>query len=95
MILSSSVYISIYIYSMRKALIKKMAQYILMLLVCKVYKSRYKANVIKVFCEDMTVLQYFDNITNKEYNFISGTFIIDCKLHCIQLEEINRHFERV
>lgn len=43
----------------------------------------------------MTVLQYFDNITNKEYNLISGTFIIDCKLHCIQLEEINRHFETV
>lgn len=55
-----------------------------------------KTNVIKVSSGDMTAVQYFDDIkTNKEYNFISGTFIINCKLHCIKLEEINWHFRTV
>lgn len=57
---------------------------------------RKKANVIKVFREDVTVVQYCDNMkTNEEYNFISGTFILSCKLHCIQQDEDNWHLRTV
>lgn len=79
-----------------KALIKMAQYYILMLLDSNwTVQNTKTSKYIRVDKKQGLPVQYCDNIKNEEYNFISGTFINNCNLHCIQLEESNWHFRSV